>query len=186
MTEPSPTGTGADAPIAEFSKCHEGILRKLEALGGLPALLDAATRAREVAADTVRFYRDVVLEHHVEEERDLFPAVLASASAGDERNRVQAIVERLTREHREVERAFAKLEPALKEAARGHTAALDPAAVLAVVAKYEAHARFEEQEFLPLSQRILGRNGDHMAALGLALHLRHEAPQVLAKYQSRI
>ncbi len=100
MTEPSPPGGGADAPIAEFSKCHERILRKLEALGGLPALLDAATRARQVAADTVRFYRDVVLEHHVEEERDLFPAVLASATAGDERSRVQAIVERLTREHR--------------------------------------------------------------------------------------
>ncbi|MEY2688035.1 MAG: hypothetical protein RL375_2233, partial [Pseudomonadota bacterium] len=27
--------------------------------------------------------------------------------------------------------------------------------------------------FLPLSQTILGRNGDHMAALGLSLHTRH-------------
>ena len=32
------------------------------------------------------------------------------------------------------------------------------------------------RSFLPLAERILGRNGNHMAALGLALHLRH-APQ---------
>lgn len=184
MTKPvTPT---ADAPIAEFSKCHEGILHRLEALDGLPELLDAAARARHVAADTVRFYREVVLEHHVEEERDLFPAVLASATAGDERAQVQAIAERLTREHRLVERAFAQLEPALQDAARGHAAALDPAAVSALVTQYEAHARYEEREFLPLAQRILSRQGDHMAALGVALHVRHAAPQVLAKYGARI
>ena len=42
------------------------------------------------------------------------------------------------------------------------------------MAQYQAHARFEEQEFLPLSEKILSRNGDHMAALGLSLHMRHQ------------
>jgi hypothetical protein len=32
--------------------------------------------------------------------------------------------------------------------------------------------------FLPVAERILSRNGEHMAALGLALHLRH-APLVV-------
>ena len=40
------------------------------------------------------------------------------------------------------------------------------------------HARYEETVFLPLAERILLRNGDHMEALGLALHLRH-APLVV-------
>ncbi len=35
-------------------------------------------------------------------------------------------------------------------------------------------ARCEELEFLPLSEQILGRNGNHMAALGLSLHMRHQ------------
>jgi hypothetical protein len=186
MTDPAATPAGADAPIAAFSKCHEGILTRLDELAGLPGLLESAARARAIAAQTVRFFRDVVYEHHQEEERELFPAVLASAQAGAERERVQAIVERLTREHREVEASFVHLEPALKDAAKGHDSALDARGVASLVARYEAHARYEEQEFLPLSQQILGRNSDHMAALGLSMHLRHSVPEVLAKYGSRI
>jgi len=41
--------------------------------------------------------------------------------------------------------------------------------------QYRAHAWFEEQEFLPLSQTILSRNPNHMAALGLSLHMRHQS-----------
>ncbi|MEZ5652848.1 MAG: hypothetical protein R3E87_20115 [Burkholderiaceae bacterium] len=47
---------------------------------------------------------------------------------------------------------------------------------------YLAHARFEEQEFLPLSELILNRDGNHMAALGLALHARHVLPELRRKY----
>jgi hemerythrin-like domain-containing protein len=186
VTQPAPPSPGTDTPIANFSKCHEGILTRLEALAGLPDLLEAALRAREVAGLTVKFFRDVVYEHHQEEERELFPAVLASAQPGAERERVQEIVERLTREHREVEAAYVRMEPGLKDAAKGHDSSLDGRDVNALVARYEAHARYEEQEFLPLSQQILGRNSDHMAALGLSLHLRHTVPDVLAKYGSRI
>ncbi len=39
--------------------------------------------------------------------------------------------------------------------------------------RYQSHAQFEEQEFLPLARQILGRDGNHLAALGLALHMRH-------------
>ena len=173
-------------PIAEFSRCHVGILTHLNALAGLPALLESAAKARQVAGETVEFFHKVVLEHHQEEERELFPAVLSSAEAGDERAEVQALVERLTRVHREVEAAFHRLEPALKAAAKGRDAALPAADVAALVQRYEDHARYEEQSFLPLSERILGRNSNHMAALGMSMHMRHALPQVLAKYGSRI
>ena len=42
-----------------------------------------------------------------------------------------------------------------------------------MVQRYQAHAQLEEQAFLPLAQTILGRNDNHMAALGLTLHMRH-------------
>jgi hypothetical protein len=45
-----------------------------------------------------------------------------------------------------------------------------------LVSEYVAHARYEETDFLPAAEAILGRNDNHMAALGLSLHLRH-APQ---------
>ncbi len=182
MTRP----TTDDAPIDTFSRCHEGILSHLDALATLPGLLEPAARARRIATETLAFFRRVVYEHHQEEERELFPAVRASAQLGLEKQQIEDMIERLTREHRQVETAYERLEPGLKDAARGHDSGLDPQAVAALVTAYTAHARYEEQAFLPMCQTILGRNGDHMAALGLSLHLRHSVPEVLAKYGSRI
>jgi hemerythrin-like domain-containing protein len=176
----------ADTPVDEFSHCHDGILNHMAAFSGLPALLEPAARARQIAADMVRFFHDVVLEHHQQEEKELFPAVLSSAVKGAERDEIKAMVERLTREHRQVEMRWAKLEPALRQVAKGHDAPLDPAAVASLVEAYTAHARYEETAFLPRSKVILGRDSNHMAALGLSLHLRHSVPEVLARMGHRI
>ena len=169
---PAPSGQD-DAPILNFSNCHAGILSKLKTFGELPALLEPAARARKVAADTLVFFRDAVYEHHSEEERDLFPAVLASAAKGPERDRVRVMVDQLTAEHRVVEAAWKKMEPELKKVAKGQDSALNLEAVEHLVRQYTAHAAFEEAEFLPLAHTILARNSNHMAALGLTLHMRH-------------
>ncbi|MDP3827667.1 MAG: hemerythrin domain-containing protein, partial [Polaromonas sp.] len=66
-----------------------------------------------------------------------------------------------------------KLEPAVKAVAKSQSVDLDLDAVEELVHAYSSHARFEEEHFLPLAQAILGRNGNHMEALGLSLHLRH-------------
>ena len=65
-------------------------------------------RARQIAEDIVDFFRAAVYEHHAEEERELFPAVLSSAQPGEELERVKGMVHNLTREHREVEAAWAR------------------------------------------------------------------------------
>ena len=173
-------------PLDQFSDCHAGIMRKLQALGELPALAEAAARARRSAEATLRFFDDVIYEHHAQEEQELFPAVLASAVAGEEHDRVRGIVEQLTREHREVEATWAKLAPALKAIAKGRDASFDAAAIEALVQRYRAHAAFEESEFLPLSETILGRDSQHKAALGLSLHMRHAVPDALARFPARI
>jgi hemerythrin superfamily protein len=181
----TPATDPADAPLETFSQCHAGILSNLQRFGELPALLEPAAKARQIATDMLTFFRDAVFEHHAQEERELFPAVLASTSAGDERQSVQRIVDRLTEEHRQVEVLWSQLEPALKQVAHGHDAHLDPTSVASLVAAYRAHATYEEQVFLPMSQNILGRDSNHMAALGVSLHIRHAMPGVLAKYGSR-
>lgn len=149
---PSGSEAAPDAPVTEFSKCHVGLLGQLDASAALPSLLEQAAQARRVAAATLAFFRDVVVVHHRDEERELFPAVPAAATPGAERDQVQAIVERLTRDHREVEAACAQLEPGLKLTLRGQDAALDAAEV---------------------------------AALGMALHLRHAMPDLLARCGSK-
>ncbi|MDO8419859.1 MAG: hemerythrin domain-containing protein [Rubrivivax sp.] len=176
----SPPATVNDEPIQDFSQCHAGILQKLDLLGELPALLKPAARARAVAEQAVDFFREAIFEHHLDEERELFPAVLASAAKGDEFDRVQAMARRLTDEHRELEATWKRLEPELKRVAKGHASEVNADDIRRLVTQYRAHAQFEETEFLPLSQVILGRNANHMAALGLSLHMRHTPPDVKA------
>lgn len=170
---PSQQALEREAPLSIFSQCHAGITRQLEAFGALPQLVEAAQRARALAAATLALFDDAVLEHHLEEEKDLFPAVLRSAAAGDEREHAAAMVQRLTSEHRALEALWQRLAPAVREAAHGRAAQVDAALVQELVGGYLQHARFEEQAFLPLAETVLRRDGNHIAALGLALHLRH-------------
>lgn len=172
MNPANPTN-GTASPISNFSDCHEGILSNLKSLGELPALMDPVARAVAVAEQTLKFFRPAVFDHHVEEEKDLFPAVLAAAAPGEERDKVKTMVDSLTKDHREIEALWRDVEPQLKKLANGHLVVVDGAAVQQLVSQYHAHARFEEDQFLPLAETILGRKDPKMAELGLSLHMRH-------------
>lgn len=176
MNAPSTPASSDDAPLTNFTDCHVGILRRLDALDELPALLEPAARARQIAEQSLEFFREAIFEHHLEEERELFPAVLASATPGEELQRARAMTERLTQEHCMIEALWKSLEGGLKRVARGQSTDLDSADLQRLVSEYTRHAHFEETEFLPLAENILGRNSNHMAALGLSLHMRHVRP----------
>ncbi|MGS5087202.1 hemerythrin domain-containing protein [Hydrogenophaga sp. A37] len=167
------TPVDTTAPLNNFSDCHAGILKRLSALDELPALLAPAARARQIAEESLEFFREAIFEHHLEEERELFPAVIASAKPGEEMERVKGMVKRLTEEHRMVEALWKRLEKGLKPVAKGHSTDLDVSELQRLVTEYTGHAAYEEAEFLPLAEVILGRNSNHMAALGLSLHMRH-------------
>jgi hemerythrin-like domain-containing protein len=170
------------APIQDFSDCHVGIVAMLDDLTALSRRQIPPDRRRDVAGRTLKFFRDVVTAHHQEEEAELFTAVLADATTGDERTQVEALVNRLAGEHRRVEALYAGLVPVLSAIENGDDAWLDAAAVTTLVDEYRAHARFEEDVLLPLAQSILGRNSDHMAALGLSLHIRHSSDDVRRRF----
>lgn len=165
--------TPADAPLADFTRCHLGIVSQLQTLSELPELLEAARRASTVAAQTVQLFEDNVLPHHADEEQELFPAVQRSARAGEEAAQVAAMAQRLTLEHRGIEAQWQKLAPELRQAARGKPVALDVPGLERLIRDYLSHARFEESQYLPLAARILTRDRNHLAALDLSLHIRH-------------
>lgn len=165
--------TVSASPVEGFSQCHRGILDGLQALRELPELQQAAQRARQVAQQTLKLLDHAVMEHHADEERELFEAVLRSAHAGTERDRVQQLVTQLTQEHREIEALWKRMRPAVQQAATARDGELRQDAVDLLVQAYRGHARLEEESFLPLAREILGRDGNHMAALGLSLHMRH-------------
>jgi len=174
MNTPQPQpDTAPHQPVQDFSHCHAGILKQLDQLAQLPALLAPAAQARQIAERALEFFREAIFEHHLDEERELFPAVLASAQKGAEADQVLALAKRLTDEHRGLELAWKRLESGLKQVAKGRDAPLDPADIERLVSQYRAHAAFEENSYLPLAQTILGRNPYHLEALSLSLHLRH-------------
>lgn len=155
----SSQATAAHATIVNFSHCHDDIVEHLRTMSGLPELAAHAGRARRVAEDTRDFFSSVIYNHHREEERLLFEAVLAGAAQGEEFARVKTITDRLTRQHRKMEAMYVRIEPDLGKMAKGLAGALDPAALAALVSEYSAHAAFEESELLPLSNAILSRPG---------------------------
>lgn len=167
-----------DEPLTRLSQCHLGILSQLTALAELPELQAAALRLRKIASDMLVLFKFEVYGHHADEENELFPAVLGCAEPGEEADRVQAMVQRLTTEHREVEALWKTLKPVIEAATKGKPTDLDLHLVDELMGAYLAHARFEEEHFLPLAEGILGRDKNHTAALDLALRLHH-APQVV-------
>src|SRR5437763_15931337 len=108
-----------DAPLAEFSECHHDFVAQLHSALYLPELVAAAARARQMSHDLLTMFRERVGAHHRDEERELFPAVQRAAHAGDEADRVEAMVSQLKHEHREMEQLWQQLEPAVDAVLHG-------------------------------------------------------------------
>ena len=179
MNQPSkPSDPASDNAVGQFSHAHVGILVQLDRLSTLPALLAPARMAQDTAKRVVDFFREAVFEHHKDEEEALFPALLESAHAGEERQRVNTLVDALTAEHRVIEGLWRQLEPELKHVAQGRSYHINAPVLDDLVSRYQAHAQVEETQLLPLADTILGRHGNHMAALGLSLHMRHQPPPI--------
>ena len=164
-----------DTSLAGFSECHHDFVAQLHSALYLPELVEAAVKARGMANDLLKMFREGVTTHHAEEERELFPAVLRAAEPGAEFDEVRAMVDQLVREHRDMEARWAQLRPAVEAVARGETPPVDAAMIQDLVQHFFAHAHLEEAHFLPLAQKVLGRHSESMAALGRALHQRQQA-----------
>jgi len=162
-----------DRPIQSFTNTHFGIMFQLDRLVELPALLAPFELAKKIAEQTMAYFKRGMLEHHQAEELALFPAVLQSAQPGKERINVESLIEVLEAQHRVLEALWKKIEPDLKQVAKGMPHKLDTDALTQLVNHYREHAQMEEGEFLPLAQTILSRNQNHMEALGLSIHLMH-------------
>jgi hemerythrin-like domain-containing protein len=117
------TATHAPAPSAPgdgfevLDACHRQTLETLRLLDTLAARLtrsapDAQTRA--MAADVINFFSTVARQHHEDEERHIFPPLLAQGDA----DIVQA-VSRLQQDHHWLDVDWRELAPQLDAVAAG-------------------------------------------------------------------
>lgn len=169
----TPPDVAAALPIHGFSRCHGHIRAQLQWLAELARQVSATAPGRDPAPQALQSLRAAMFDHHGEEEKELFPAVLAASNPA-EYGALRALTESLVAEHRGIEALWSELEPALEQRAGGAPVPLDQAAVAELVARYDAHARHEEERFLPRAETILARKDPSMAALGLSLHMRQQ------------
>ena len=102
-----------------LDECHRDTLIALETLTDLVARLHVegdSQRVRDMAAEVVKFFSGTAREHHEDEERHIFPKVLAGADP----ETVQSVL-RLQQDHNWLEEDWLELSSHLKALAASQT-----------------------------------------------------------------
>ncbi len=143
---------GFDQPLWMLRACHARILRQCDALLQLAQYLGAkgATgEARETARQVHRYFSTAGKQHHEDEEQDLFPALLAA------RTDLTDSIRELALEHREMERLWARLVPALTDLTSVGDISAFTHSALEFRAVYFSHIERENPEVLAKAQEVL-------------------------------
>lgn len=155
------------ATMNGIAKTHGDIIAHLFDLAGLSTNTPLDAAARALAERAIDFFNRTMRAHHSAEEQHLFPAVLALALDGAEREYVQALVSQLTQEHRKIEALWAELALRLRQLLQGDTVPATDERIQRLVLDYGDHATREESELLPLCHEILQRSPDPSHAQSL-------------------
>ena len=102
---------------------------------------------------TVYFDKSIAV-HHADEERDLFPELI-DAMAGSDPVCLREMMAGLVDEHRALAATWRRLRPAFAALAAGTPQALDAGEVDGLIAQCERLFRREDEELLPMADRLL-------------------------------
>ena len=151
--------------FAALDECHRRVLARVDELSGLVAAIEAGEinpAMRTLAASIAQFLGNDARRHHEDEERHVFPPLLASGNA----DLVDAVL-RLQQDHCWIEEDWFELEPHVQAIATGYgTCDIDTlkegTAILAAL--YKEHIALEESIVYPEARARIGSAGlDAMA-----------------------
>ena len=151
---------GFEEPFGMLEACHERVHRMLALLQRLREHLrthGADTQAQQAARDVMRYFDQAAPLHHQDEELHVFPPLLALGDAS-----TCAVVERLQRDHLEMESRWRAAREVLVLVAEGRIDALadeDDATLDAFSGLYDDHIRAEEQIAYPAARKVLDDAG---------------------------
>ena len=162
-----------DDPLEMLLACHRRIEKHLETLKRLRAHVEAHgvdVEASAAAHNLLGYFLKAAMNHHEDEEKDLFPMLERRIDDAGERARFVAFREELERDHRDIETLWARLRKPLEGIAEGLTRALPASDVHAFVGAYARHILAEESALTEFCDRWL-EEGDRRA-LGHAMSAR--------------
>lgn len=173
MTTPRAPPTGFEQPFEVLEACHERLQRMLRRLQWLRVHLGSMgcdAQARQAAHDLVCHFDEAVEAHHEDEERHVFPPLLAAGLCVD-------TVVRLQREHKEM----AELWPQVREVLQRVHADLRPGFAPAdegvlehFVRLYDWHLAAESELVYPAAAGCL--DAAALVAMGAEMARRHGPP----------
>lgn len=175
----STPSVGPEAPLEMLSVCHDRVARQCATLRRLVphlAVHGANEEARTAAANVMRYFDTSAINHHKDEEDDLFPALIESM-AGSDAVCLHELTEGLTVDHRALEAHWQRLRVVLEEIVAGRSVPLASDDVEALVGLYERHIEREETELLPMAARLL--SDDDLARIGRAMRERRGIGEIL-------
>jgi hemerythrin-like domain-containing protein len=152
---------GFEAPFEMLGACHERVERMLALLTRLqqhllsPGLDEAV---RQAARDVMRYFDIAAPLHHEDEERHVFPPLLAGPDTG-----LRLLVERLLLDHRAMEAAWPEARKVLNmiaECPAKNWTPLTPTQTTALAhfgSLYDRHMADENDSAYPAAQALLTR-----------------------------
>lgn len=147
---------GFDEPFEMLDACHERVDRMLSLLQRLRTHLQggmADEPARQAARDVMRYFDLAAPHHHQDEERHVFPALVAS---GD--TTLAQLAARLLADHAQMTQAWAQVRPGLQALSSGdwHADQADStfASWTAFDTLYREHAALEDAQAYPAARAL--------------------------------
>lgn len=152
-----PVAPGMETPIEMLEACHERLQAQIATLGRLAAWHrehGADRQAQQAATNVMRYFDLAAVNHHLDEEEDLLPALKARIDSG-RRGALQALIESILADHQEMFAAWAAMRARLEPISRGAASELPPDEVERFAERYRRHIEREEGEVLPLARELL-------------------------------
>ncbi len=152
----APLAAGYEQPFEMLEACHERVHRMLRLMARLRshvAAQGADDQARQAARDVMRYFDQAAPQHHLDEERHVFPAVLAQ---GDPQT--VALVRQLQEDHRLMEQGWQRARRILEALSSGGLDGIDGAQgadLEAFAALYDRHIATEETIAYPAARTQL-------------------------------
>lgn len=175
-----PVAPGFETPLEMLEACHERLDAQLQTLGRLVDWLDSHGPDRDAvqaATNVMRYFDTAAVNHHLDEEQDLMPTLLARVG-GEERIRLQALVDWLLDDHQRLFFAWRDMRDTLEPLSRGENVTLTAERVERFAELYRQHIAREEGELLPWAQALL--NDDDVVRLGGSMSARRSAGKIQA------
>lgn len=189
MTSPPPASDPSAAKASHdgfdvLDACHRQTLTTLDMFTALVSRLEnegADALARVMAKEIVHFFSNTARQHHEDEERHLFPQLLA----GGDPETVQA-VQRLQQDHRWLEEDWMELRPHVDAVSSGQSwydLAVLREGVEVFTALSHDHVALEESYIYPQARAQLGT--DARREMGREMALRRRARRAAAAGATR-